>query len=291
MRGTIHLVTARDCLTLYPLMASLHERVLKTTAFGKGTAGMDFDALLAAGRALLEEKPRTLAELGKALHERWPDRDPVNLARAVHYRVPTVQVPPRGVWGKSMRATLTTVEHWLGRPLDPNPSIDEVMLRYVAAFGPASSADARAWSGIAGLREVFERLRPRLRVFRDEAGRELYDLPDAPLPDPDTPAPPRFLPEYDNVFLSHDDRSRIVAEEHRKRLTTVNGVGPGTFLMDGFISGTWRIKQDRATAILLLEPLRPLSDADCNALAEEGERLLAFAAPKIASRDIQFSAT
>jgi hypothetical protein len=133
-----------------------------------------------------------------------------------------------------------------------------------------------------------ERLRPRLRVFRDEAGRELFDLPDAPRPDPDTPAPPRFLPEYDNVFLSHDDRARIVSDEHRKRFTTVNGVGPGTFLIDGFMSGAWRITQARATATLLLDPLEPLATADRNALAEEGERLLAFAGPEVTSRDIQF---
>ena len=126
-------------------------------------------------------------------------------------------------------------------------------------------------------------------MFRDEAGRELFDLPDAPRPDPDTPAPPRFLPEYDNVFLSHADRTRIVADQHRKRLATANGVGPGTFLIDGFISGTWRIKQDQTTAILHLDPLVPLATPDRNALAEEGVRLLAFAAAGAAeAHDIQF---
>jgi hypothetical protein len=162
------------------------------------------------------------------------------------------------------------------------------MMRYLAAFGPASSGDVRTWSGISGLSEVMERLRPRLRSFRDEAGRELFDLADAPRPDPDTPAPPRFLPEYDNVFLSHADRSRIVAGEHRKRLATANGVGPGTFLIDGFISGTWRIKQDRTTATLHLDPLEPISAADRNALEEEGMCLLAFASAEAGTHDIQF---
>ena len=288
MRGTIHLLSARDCLTLYPLVQPLHERVLKSTPFGKGTVGVDTEAVVAAGRAALEEQPHTLKELGKVLAERWPDYSPTNLAYVIHHLLPLVQIPPRGVWGKSMQPTLTTAESWLGRPLDPSPSVDEVVMRYLAAFGPASSGDVRTWSGISGLTEVMERLRPRLRSFRDAAGRELLDLPDAPRPDPDTPAPPRFLPEYDNVFLSHADRSRIVASERRKRLATANGVGPGTFLIDGVISGTWRIKQDSTAAILHLDPLEPVSALDRNALAEEGMRMLAFAAAEAGTHDIQF---
>jgi hypothetical protein len=287
LRTTIHLVTARDCLTLSPLLQPVLERTLKSTAFGKGTTGVDSVALLAAGRAALEETPRTLTELGRLLHDRWPDRDPTHLAYTIHYRLPLVQVPPRGVWGASKQATWTTVETWLGRPLDPTPSLDEVVLRYLAAFGPASAADVRTWSGLAGLREVVERLRPGLRAFRDDQGRELFDLPDAPRPDPDTPAPPRFLPEYDNLFLSHADRSRIVADEDRQRLATANGVGPGTFLADGFIRGTWRIVSSKSTATLRIDPLHPLSSQDRDALTEEGVRLLEFAASS-QEHDIQF---
>jgi hypothetical protein len=165
-----------------------------------------------------------------------------------------------------------------------------VVLRYLAAFGPASAADVRTWSGLTGLREVLDRLRPCLVTFRDDRGRELFDLPDAPRPDPETPAPPRFLPEYDNVFLSHADRSRIVADEHRARLMTVNGVGPGTFLVDGFIRGTWRIKSTKEGATLLIDPLEPLSGHDRDALAEEGARLLAFAAADGQALAVQFTA-
>jgi hypothetical protein len=288
LRTTLHLVTARDCLTLRPVVQGVLERTLRSTAFGKGTVGVDSEALLAVARRLMEEQPRTLTELGKLLHEHWPDREPTNLAYAVHYRAPIVQVPPRGVWGATMQATWTTVESWLGQPLDPAPSVDEVVLRYLAAFGPATAGDVRTWSGLTGLREVLEQLRPRLVTFRDERGRELFDLPEAPRPDPETPAPPRFLPEYDNVLLSHADRARIGSEEHRLRLTAGGSVGLRTFLVDGFVAGTWRITTTRTAATLLIDPLEPLRAADRDALAEEGSRLLAFAAADVQHRDVQF---
>lgn len=287
LRTTIHLVTARDALLLSPLLLPVLARVLKSTPFGKGTVDIDTAALLAAGRAHLEAQPRTIKELGRLLHERWPDHDPTNLAYVIHYRLPLVQIPPRGVWGASMQATWTTVEAWLGRPFDPDPSVDEVVLRYLAAFGPASTSDVRTWSGLTGLREVIERLRPRLHTYRDEQGKELFDLPDAPLPDPETPAPPRFLPEYDNLFLSHADRARIVSPHHRQSLATANGVGPGPFLVDGFIAGTWRLTTTKTTATLLLSPLDPLPIQDQHALAAEAAHLLTFAAPTLA-HDMQF---
>jgi hypothetical protein len=288
LRTTVHLVTARDCLILSPLTLPVLARTLKATPFGRGVAGMEVEALLAAARALLEDAPRTMGDLGKLLHARWPDRAPVDLAYAVHYLMPLVQVPPRGLWGASHQATWTTVESWLGRALDPDPTPDDLVLRYLAAFGPASTSDVRTWSGLTGVREVVDRLRPRLRTFRDERGRELFDLPEAPLPDPETPVPPRFLPEYDNVFLSHADRGRIVSEDHRRRLASANGVGPGPFLIDGFIGGTWKIDSTRTAATLVVAPLEPLAAPDREALAEEGARLLAFAAADAGTHDIRF---
>jgi hypothetical protein len=287
MRTTVHLVSARDSLTLYPLMRDVLVRTLKNTPFGKAVGGLEPASLMEAGRVVLEEQPRPISELGQLLHEQWPDYAPKDLAYNVHYLLPLVQIPPRGVWGQRMQPTWTTLEHWLGQPLDPEPSLEQVVVRYLAAFGPATTSDIRTWSGLTGLREVMGRLRPRLRTFRDERGRELFDLPDAPLPDSETPAPPRFLPEYDNALLSHADRTRIVSDEHRKGLQTVNGVGPNTFLIDGFVSGTWRIMQDRTSATLLLDPLMPLSEEQRAALEEEGYRMLAFAAD-VSDHNVQF---
>lgn len=283
MRTTLHLVTAGDCLALRPVVQRVLERSFHAgSPFGKRVAGLDLDALLATGRALLEERPRTVAELGALLRERWPDRDAASLAHAIRYLVPLVQVPPRGIWGSSGQATWTTVEAWLGRPVMSDSTPDRMILRYLAAFGPASVADAQAWSWLTGLREVVERLRPRLRVFRDERGRELFDLPDAPRPDPDTPAPPRFLLEYDNLLLSHADRSRVIADAYRARVFT-----KGSFLVDGFVRGTWTITRSRDAATLAIELFEELPSEERIALGEEGARLLALGGAR-RSVDVQF---
>jgi Winged helix DNA-binding domain len=285
MRTTLHLVSADDCLTLDPLLRPMLERAFWTgTPFGRQIKGVDVDAVLCAGRALLDERPRTTAELREQLGRRWPDHDAGSLAYAVHHLVPVVQVPPRGVWGRKGVPTWATTEHWLGRRVDPAPSIDEIVLRYLAAFGPASVMDVQAWSGLTRLREVADRLRPRLRGFRDEQGRELLDLPDAPLPDPDTPAPVRFLPEYDNVVLGHADRSRITGGAAG---WPTDGLHWSPLLVDGFVRGAWRLTQERGAATLTVEPLGRLSGPARTAVADEGARLLAFLAADTQTREVR----
>lgn len=286
MRTTLHLVTAEDCLTLRPLLQPMLERGFATgSPFARRIAGIDLPALLAAGRELLEEQPRTVAALGTLLQARWPDYDATSLAHAVRYVVPLLQVPPRGIWGAGGQAAFTTVASWLGRPLDPNPSPDAMVLRYLAAFGPATVNDIQAWCWLTRLRAVVERLRPRLRTFRDERGQELFDLPDAPRPDPETPAPPRFLPEYDNVLLSHAERGRIIAASYSSRVFT-----RGALLVDGFVCGAWTIKrQGRGAATLLIELFEPLAVPDRAAVEEEGTRLLTFAAADARTRALEFT--
>jgi hypothetical protein len=288
MRSTIHLVTARDCIALRPVLQSVQERSFFVgSRHGRNVAGVDLDRLLAIGRAFVEEKPRTFRELGARLRKEWPDRDPQSLAYAVRNLVPLVQVPPRGVWGKSGAPKHTTAESWLGRPIDGPAAPHRMLRRYLAAFGPASVQDMQTWSGLTQLATVVERMRPRLRRFRDEAGRELFDLLNAPRPDAETPAPARFLTEYDNALLSHADRTHVVSDEDRKRLFAGGGVLPSTILVNGFVHGTWKIVRNRRSATLVIKPYRRLAKKDATALAREGEKLLAFAAPEAAGHDFR----
>jgi winged helix DNA-binding protein len=277
MRCTVHLTTADDFLTFRPALQSVMERGFNATTFS--IEGVPQDELLQAGRELVEEEPRTNAELSRALSTRWPHADTASLAYAVRYMVPVVQLPPRGLWPArkgAARVAVTTAEHWLDRPLAPD--LDGMILRYLAAFGPATAADIAAWSGLAGVREIVERLRPRLRTLEDDRGRELVDVIDGRLPDEDLPAPPRFLPPFDNVLIAHKDRSRVIPDEYRARV--VNDLGAGMVLVDGFVRATWKLV-DGAVEV---EPFAPLDDDDEAAVHEEGERLAAFAtgAPAVA---------
>ncbi len=272
MRWTLHVVTARDCLALRPVLHSVMERRMQAS-FGRDLAGVDLDRLVEVGRTLVEQEPRSLGDVGRLLAAEWPGHEPRVLANALSALAPLVHVPPRGLWGRNGRAVQTTATRWLGRPLERGTEADELVLRYLAAFGPASVADIRTWSGLAGLGPVVERLRPGLRSFRDEHGRELLDVPDGPLPDPETPAPVRFLPEFDNAVLAHSDRSRIAVDRDRRRTLT-----PKTFLVDGFVRGTWRLIRTRAIITLEITPFHRIGREHRVALAEEGMGLLTFIA-------------
>ena len=272
-RSTIHLVTARDARRVRPLFQPHFERSLHmATPFGRHLVGMDMQRLIVEATTLMQAKPRTLAELATLLHKRWPDRDANSLAYAIRHLVPLVQVPPRGVWGKSARPTWTTTDPWLGTARHRPQSLETVVKRYLAAFGPASVSDFQTWSGLPGIRPVFQRLRGRLRTFLDERGRELFDLPDVPLPDADRPAPARFLPEYDNLVLGHNDRTRVIPFEYRYM------VANPMVLIDGAVAGTWSIEQLGDAATLRIQSFKRLHKADRTELADEGGRLLHFAA-------------
>ncbi|MFE0727331.1 winged helix DNA-binding domain-containing protein [Streptomyces antibioticus] len=280
MRSTIHTHTADDALTLRPLVQPARDRELN--AFRKGLAGVDLDVLARLARDLVEEEPRTMGQLREALSARWPEADPQSLGLAARCRLPLVQVTPRGLWDRSGQVALTTAEHWLGRPAEPAPAPDDVVTRYLAAFGPASVKDMQTWAGLTRLRDAFERLRPRLVTFRDEHGVELFDLPEAPRPDPDTPAPPRFLPEFDNLLLSHADRTRVVPSDYRGR-TWRGNQAYRTLLVDGFLAGVWRLEEDA----LVVEPFGRLTAGQRREVAEEAERMLAALHPG-EPRDIRF---
>jgi hypothetical protein len=286
MRATIHVVTARDARFLRPLMQPVPERTFKGQ-FGKRVDGIDRAALLAAGRALVEERPRTRAELRAELGERWPEHDAEALALAITFILPLVQVTPRGLWRQSGQATWTTIESWLGRPLEPEPSPAQLVLRYLAAFGPATVMDIQAWCGLTRLREVTDELRPRLRAFRSEDGRELLDLPDAPRPDPDTPAPVRFLPEYDNLTLGHADRRHVLPAPPDYVAPAGRGGWRGSLLVDGMVAALWRLTLRDTAATLRIETMTRLSQRAESELGEEGERLIGFLAPEADAREIE----
>ena len=289
MRGTIHLVTAADALVLRPAVQPALERdVYGNSTFGRHRLeGLDMEAVLAAGRELVADGPLTNVQIRDALARRWPDRDPAALGYAVRGLLPMVHVTPRGIWLKTGPIALTTIEAWVGRSVDLVADLDTVVMRYLAAYGPSSVADAQSWSRLTGLREVFDRLRPGLATFQDERGRELVDLPNAPRPDPETPAPPRFLPEYDNVLLAHADRSRFVDDEVRKRIQGEQRA-VGSILLDGVAGGTWTTAESDGVRTLTIRALEPMGDDDRASLADEATRLLAFLAPDAAEHHVTF---
>ncbi|MWV42098.1 winged helix DNA-binding domain-containing protein [Paenibacillus sp. HJL G12] len=287
MRSTIHLVSAKDCLEMRHAFQSVLERGLKGN-YSKRLTGLDLEEIAEAGRALVESAPFTLSELGKRLHERWDTHDPEALSMVIRNRVPLVQVPPRGLWGRGGQATYTTAEAWLGETRLQIAKPKDIVLRYLGAFGPATVKDIQVWSGLTKLREVVEELRSQLETFMNEAGDELFDLPEAPRPSADTPCPPRFLGEFDNILLSHADRSRIMSESDRKRVFTVNGIIRSVILVDGFVRGIWRIDKTKEKATLTIEPFISLTAKEMDSLREEGYKLLQFAAPKDIKTEVVF---
>ena len=286
MRTTLHLVTARDAVIMWPVMQPVLARVFGSQKrWPRALEGLDMAALLADGRKLLELQPRTASELSLALGANW-DADHEALASAVHYLTPAVQVPPRGLWSSTGRATWTTLEKYLGRQLVPatDTQRDALVLRYLAAFGPASVPDIGTWSGLTGVREIVERLRPRLVTFPGEDGRELLDLPDAPRPPADTPAPPRFMPEYDNLGLSHKDRSHVIPPQAAGRVTGF----VGTFMVDGYLRGQWRVGVVRDVATIEVDAFWPLSSGEGGEVGGEALNLVRWHSPGAARHDVAF---
>lgn len=273
MRRTVHLVTAEDVLA----WRSRHEAMLRQKVLGvyrRELDGVDLAELAEAARAVMaDDEPRTMSEIARALAERWPEPGPRALGEMVIAAlVPMAQLPPRGLWRAKGGVRNLPLSSWLGREVDPLSADDVVgralVRRYLAAYGPAATADLRAWSGVAGLPAAVKAVREELVSFRDERGRELLDLPEAPRPDPDTPAPVRFLPAFDNAILGYDDRTRIIDDAHR----LLSVAGERVVLVDGRVAATWTVETDTVA----VTPVRRLSRADRAAVAEEGREVAAF---------------
>jgi len=285
LRSTLHLVTSRDYRAWRPLLQPMLVRALQGGR-GRQLAGLDLDAVVAAGCALLRTQPHTHGELGRALAQCWPERDTDALASVLRNHAPLIHRPPAGTWGSTAHATLVHADDWLDASASSTAASSGATLvqRYLAAFGPASSADITAWSGLTGVRALIDAQRDRLVVLHDEDGRELFDLPRAPRPDPDTPAPPRLLGEWDALLLSHADRRRVMDDTLRARVFTVNGIVRGTAWLDGVVAGIWKTTTTRDTTTLTIEAFGRWTAAQRAAIVDEAEHLLAFSAPQARHR-------
>lgn len=288
LRGTLFLMSARDLIAWRMTFDALMRRALQTS-HGRGLEGLDVDEVCVAARQLLSNGPLTYAELGQGLRERWPEHDPGNLSQVARCLDAMVQVPPAGTWNWTRPAPVTPAASWLHKPLKPAARPDKLLLRYLGAFGPASLQDMATWSGLTGLREALERLRPKLLVLCDDRGRELFDLPDAPRPDEDTPAPVRLLAPFDNLVLSHEDRRRVVADHHRPLISTANGLFASTFLVDGMVSGMWKLEQAKVggKATVSFQPFVRLDKTVRHELEVEANLLLA-ALPDTTAHAVRF---
>ena len=278
MRGTLHLMNAKNYVALRAAIQPALDRGLKSV-LGARLDGFDLTRVVADARKFLEKAPATFEAVRVHLIALHPKNDERAMGYAVRLSLPLVQVPTDADWGFPGSADFAVAQQWLGKPIGSAADPSALVLRYLGSFGPATVADAQNWSGLLKLGDTFEALRPKLKTFRDEKGRELFDLPKAPRPSADVPAPVRFMPDYDNLILGHADRNRIIADAHRPIVTTNNLQLLATFLVDGRVAGTWRVERSRKSATLLLKPFEKLSKAQRAEATEEGQALLRFVEP------------
>lgn len=288
MHGTAQLVAARDAPGLrHVVQPALHDALLAT--HGERLRGVSLTEVARVTRELLEDIPRTIADLGAELAARWPDVPVTSLTAAARTEVALVPVPPGGTWGAVGQPAWTTLSTWLNHPNPSTSTVADLVEWYLSAYGPATLDDIRAWSGLPGLSEIVEDVNLRLVRLRGEEGAELFDIPDARLPDEDEPAPARYLAEFDNALQAHDDRARIMYDDDRKAIFATPGVVPGVVLVDGFTQGTWKITRSGQSAYLVVRPFAQIPTRDVHELTEEGLRLLAFAVPEASTHDVRFN--
>jgi hypothetical protein len=278
MRATLHLIGAAG----YPALRATLQPVLTgaMAAIRGRDQGLELDAVVRVARALVEQQPRTFNELRALLVDAFPGVNERALGYAVRMNLPLAMVPSDDRWSFPSDARFALA------PIG-EPDLQALVRRHLAAFGPATAADIQTWSGLSGLAGVLAEM--DLATFQ-HGRRTLYDLPDAPRPAADVPAPVRLLPEFDSLILAHKDRTRVVADEHRKLLTTKNLRVKATFLVDGFVAGTWTIARKRDAATLTLAPFGQLLKPAVAELTAEAEELLRFAEPDAAKRQVEISA-
>jgi hypothetical protein len=273
MRGTIHLLTPDDALMLRPWTQPRMERELRSSQNTRPALGVDRAAFDAAVSEALAQGPVTQKALSAELAKRFPQVPAAALGQLARVTAPLAQLPPRGTWKQPGGVVYQYVDRWLGRPL-VEPDVEEVVRRYLRAFGPATAADVTAWSAITRRGPVLAGM-PDLVRHEDERGRVLFDVPDGELAQEDAPAPVRLLGCYDNVWLSHADRDRVTDPSKRNVWMGLNGGTANTLFVDGWLEGLWRAEDGR---VVVLETLRALTRAEKAELAEESARVEALLA-------------
>jgi DNA glycosylase AlkZ-like len=275
MRSTLHLVSARDYLSYAGIYRERRMTELQRQLSALGEEA-DLEAEGEHLAALAAERPRARLDLLAALGRPKlgiEDRRPWFVWFALSARAGLIHGPSASAWrSHTAGGTFVPARTWLGADgALGDAAAERLVRRYLAAFGPAGRADISQWTGLplSVLRAGLDRL--ALRSFRDELGRELYDLPRAPLPSHDTPAPVRLLPRFDSLVLSHDDRRRVISDEHRGAVIEGGEVRP-TFLVDGFVAGTWALEDGRVR----LEPFGRVPGAAWREVEDEAARLEAF---------------
>ncbi len=288
MRSTLHLMATEDYMLLRPALQPALTRALHGF-FSKGAKSVNVEQFTSTMQAYIQEQPRTFVEMRAKLTELFPDTDPALMAYIVRTHLPLVQISPGGTWSFTGSPAHAIAETWLGRSFaNSSESLRHLILRYLAAFGPATVKDIQAWSGLIRLQSMIEALKPELCTFQDELGNQLYDLPDTPRPSADVPAPLRFIPEFDNLVLSYADRQRIVRNEYRPLFIVPPGRVLATFLVDGFVRGTWKTERRQNVAHLIITPFESLSNDVRNGLVKEGQRLLHFVEDDAERYEVQF---
>ncbi len=288
MRSTLHLMTAADYLAFRGVLQPALSAGMKSILRDRGEA-FDLAAVVETARRVFAAAPRTFTSLREALVGAFPDSEERAMGYAVRTHLPLISVPDDSPWAYRADTDFALAEAWLGAPVDAGVQTGQLVMRYLEGYGPATVADFQTWSALGGMKPVFESLRPKLRVFRDERKRELFDVPAAPMPAEDTPVPVRFLADFDNAILAHADRGRIIAEEYRPRVVTKNLLVLATFLVDGFVAGTWKTVREKQAARLDITPFAKLAPAVKAELAAEGERLLRFVEPEASSHKVAFA--
>ncbi|MCX6395638.1 MAG: winged helix DNA-binding domain-containing protein [Propionibacteriales bacterium] len=274
MRGTVHLLTAHDALQLRGWVQPALDRQSATNQTSRPANHLTTAELEAIVASFLADGPRSLADIGTALGAVHPDVPEEALRHVTRERLPLLQVPPRGLWRRSGGVVYAYADRYLGRPF-VEADVEELVLRYLAAYGPATATDMTKWSLVTRLGPVFTAMAKADRLVRylDDKGRTLYDAPGAPIAD-DLTLPVTLLGTYDNVFLSHADRDRIAPDEVRKHWMGPNGGTGSTMFVDGLLAGLWRVEAGR----VVVEPFRQLAKRQSGQLRAEVERVEALLA-------------